>query len=68
MSCHHSGVYIKFFGKAIVHWSEQKYTGSGESRKTETVHYGNEERFESFRASACTGQLSMLISINELQS
>ena len=55
-------------GKANVHWTEHFYKGSGESRKKETVHYRNEERFESFRASACTGQLSMLISINELQS
>ena len=68
MSCHHLGVYIKFFGKANVHWTEQWVTGSGETRKTETKHYTNEERFENFRASACTGQLYMLISINELQS
>ena len=55
-------------GKANVHWTEEREIGFGKERKIETVHYRNEERFESFRASACTGQLSMLISINELQS
>ena len=35
------GISIVFSGKAYVHWSEQHTTGSGDNRRTETVHYSD---------------------------
>ena len=38
------GISIEFEGKARVHWSEERTTGTGEDRRTETVHYDSEVR------------------------
>ena len=35
------GISITFSGKAFVHWSERRTTGSGDNRRTETVHYSD---------------------------
>ena len=35
------GISIVFSGKAYVHWTEQRTTGTGDNRRTETVHYSD---------------------------
>ena len=35
------GISIVFSGKAYVHWTEQRTTGSGNNQRTETVHYSD---------------------------
>ena len=37
------GISIVFSGKAYVHWTEQHSTGTGDNRRTETVHYSDTE-------------------------
>ena len=37
------GISIVFSGKAYVHWTEQHTTGTGDQRRTETVHYSDSE-------------------------
>ncbi|PAA58645.1 hypothetical protein BOX15_Mlig015813g2, partial [Macrostomum lignano] len=36
-------IYVKLFGHSYVHWTESRSTGSGNNRRTETVHYRSEE-------------------------
>ena len=35
------GITIMLSGKACVHWTEQRTTGSGQDQRTETVHYSD---------------------------
>ena len=35
------GISVVFSGKAYVHWTESRTTGSGDNRRTETVHYSD---------------------------
>ena len=35
------GISIKLSGTAYVHWTERRTTGSGDDRRTETVHYSD---------------------------
>lgn len=37
------GISIVFSGQAYVHWTEQHTTGTGEHRRTETVHYSDSQ-------------------------
>ncbi|XP_065905136.1 arrestin domain-containing protein 3-like [Dysidea avara] len=37
------GISIVLSGLAYVHWTEQRTTGSGDNRRTETVHYSDSE-------------------------
>jgi hypothetical protein len=40
-----SGIRLRFDGKASVHWTESHETGSGDNRRTETVHYSASEKY-----------------------
>ena len=37
------GISIVFSGKAYVHWTEQRTTGTGDDERTETVHYSDSQ-------------------------
>ncbi|ESO88267.1 hypothetical protein LOTGIDRAFT_165705 [Lottia gigantea] len=39
------GIRLSFYGRAFVHWSERVHRGSGNNRRTETVHYRAEEEY-----------------------
>ena len=42
---YHSGVMLRFYGFAHVHWTERHSTGSGKNRRTVTRHYSNNETY-----------------------
>ena len=37
------GIFIALSGQAYVHWTEQRTTGDGEERRTETYHYSDSQ-------------------------
>ena len=49
------GVYLTLVGRAYVHWTEKRTTGSGDNERTETVHYRAEEPYFNFRVNLWGG-------------
>ena len=50
------GIYLTLVGRAYVHWSESHSTGSGQNRRTHTVHYSAEEPYFNFRVNLWGGE------------
>ena len=49
------GIYLTLVGRAYVNWSESHTTGTGDDRRTETVHYHDEEPYFNFRVNLWGG-------------
>ena len=44
------GVRVEINGESKVHWTKQKTTGTGDNRRTKTVHYRSSESYLNHRA------------------
>ena len=49
------GIYLTLVGRAYVHWSETRSSGTGQNRRTTTVHYRDEEPYFNFRVNLWGG-------------
>ena len=49
------GIYLTLVGRAYVHWSETHSSGTGQNRRTTTVHYREEEPYFNLRVNLWGG-------------